>query len=279
MSAIRPYRIAAAVKAYDPDAFPIMARLARLSRLDGVQVYVKGPLAAGERSRLEDYASLSTKFVVHAPHHEDGVNPVEPTAPGALAPNEGRLRLEAGMSAAIEAADLLSAARIVIHGGAVVHHDLEAACDAMAMFLDSWSDPRLILENLPAIHRDLVFVGTSAEDLRLLGGGRIRGYCLDLAHLFVASNYFGWNYADALAGFEDLNVVYQHLSNSPAGSVRDRHLPLDAPEGGVPFDQVMAWIRCHPANTTCLEYKKSTGGVYEAQLAVFDTLYRRHGDA
>lgn len=276
MSPPRPYRIAGAVKARDPASFDALAGLARAGRLDGIQVYVKGPLTQADRATIEAQAPLPVSFAVHAPHHEDGVNPVEPTAPGDLTPAEGQTRLEAGMTGAFEATDLLGADTIVFHAGCVVRYGPDEALDAMAAFLDAWHDPRLVLENMPAIHRDLSFVGTSAAELASLGLGRVRGYCLDLAHLFVASNFHGWNYSAALAAFESLPVVYHHLSNSPVGSIRDRHLPLDAPDGGVPFEDAIAWIAAHAATTTCLEYKTAGGGVYDAQLAVFDALYRRY---
>lgn len=272
----RPYRIAGAVKVRDPDSFDALAGLAREGRLDGIQVYVKGPLTPGDRAAVEAHASLPVRFAVHAPHHEDGVNPVEPTAPGDLSPAEGRARLAAGMTAALEAADRLGAGTIVVHAGCVVHHARDEALAAMADFLDAWPDPRLALENMPAIHRDLSFVGTSASELAAFGLGRVRGYCLDLAHLYVASNFHGWNYRAALAAFEELPVVYHHLSNSPAGSVRDRHLPLDVPDGGVPFEDAIGWIAAHPSTMTCLEYKTAGGGIYDAQLAVFDAIYRRY---
>ncbi len=276
MPAPRPYRIAGAVKLQDPASFGSLAALARAGRLDGLQVYVKGPLAGADRATIEAHASLPVEFAVHAPHHQDGVNPVEPTAPGHLSPAEGAARLEAGMTAALEAADLLGAETVVFHAGCVVGHGLDEALAAMAAFLDAWTDPRLVLENMPAIHGDLAFVGSSASELAGLGLGRVRGYCLDLAHLYVASNFYEWDYAAALAAFEELPVVYHHLSNSPAGSVRDRHSPLDAPDGGVPFEYAIPWIAAHPAMTTCLEYKTAGGGIYEAQLAVFDGLYRQY---
>jgi endonuclease IV len=276
MAPLRPYRVAAAVKLRDPASLEAVAALARAGRLDGIQVYVKGPLTPEDRAMIAAHASLPVSFAVHAPHHEDGVNPVEPTAPGDLAPAEGRTRLEGGMTAALEAADLLAAETIVFHAGAVVRHGPDAALAAMAAFYDEWIDPRLALENMPAVHRDLAFVGTSAGELAALGLGRVPGYCLDLAHLYVASNYHGRDYAAELAAFGFLHVVYHHLSNSPGGSVRDRHLPLDAPDGGVPFEHAVPWVAAHPAITTCLEYKTAAGGVYDAQLAVFDGLYGRY---
>ena len=103
MSPPRPYRIAGAVKAHDPSTFAELARLAAAGRLDGIQVYLKGPLGPAEEATVEAHADLPVAFAVHAPHHEDGVNPVEPTAPGDLSPAEGRARLEAGMTAALEA--------------------------------------------------------------------------------------------------------------------------------------------------------------------------------
>ena len=276
MPAPRPYRIAAAVKLHDPASFAALAGLARAGRLDGLQVYVKGPLTGADRAAIEVHAPLPVEFAIHAPHHQDGVNPVEPTAPGNLSPADGAARLEAGMTAALEAADLLGAETVVFHAGCVIRHGPAEALAAMAAFFDAWADPRLVLENMPAIHRDLSFVGTSAPELAGLGLGRVRGYCLDLAHLYVASNFFGWDYAAALAAFGELPVAYHHLSNSPAGSVRDRHSPLDAPDGGVPFEHAIPWIASRPATTTCLEYKTAGGGIYEAQLAAFDALYRRY---
>lgn len=276
MSLSRPYRIAGAVRLRDPEALPVFARLVGDGRLDAVQVYVPGPLTPDDRRRLDAYLALDTRFIVHAPHHRDGVNPVEPTAPYGLTPAEGRARLRDGMGAALESADLLGADRVVIHGGCLVGSTPAGAIDAMASFLDEWTDPRLLLENLPAVSRDLRFYGTSADELRALGDGRIQGYCLDFAHLYVAANHFGWDYTAALAAFDHLPVRYHHLSNSPAGSVLDRHTPLDAPGGGVPFEHAFTWIRAHPENATCLEYKNTAAGLYEGQLGVFDALYRRY---
>ena len=276
MSTSRPYRIAGATKLHDQEALPVFARLVEDGRLDGIQVYVRGPLTPDDRLVLEGYAALEARFVVHAPHHKDGFNPVEPTAPFRLSLAEGRARLRDGMTASLEVADLLDADRIIIHGGCLVESTPAEGLAAMALYFDEWADPRLLLENLPAISRDLRFFGVSADELRTLGHGRVQGYCLDLAHLYVASNYFGWEFAVALAAFDDLPVLFHHLSNTPAKSVLDRHTPLDAPGGGVPFEHVFAWIRAHPENTTCLEYKDAGGGLYEGQLAAFDMLYRRY---
>lgn len=276
MEPSRPYRIAGAVKAHDPATFAELARLAHEGRLDGIQVYAKGPPGPEERATVEEYASLPVSFAVHAPHHLDGVNPVEPAAPGNLSPSATAERLEAGMNAALELADRLGAGTVVYHAGCCVDNGMADAIAAMASFRDAWPDPRLALENMPAIHRDLSFVGISAGELAALGGGSGGRYCLDMAHLYVASNHRGWDYGAALAAFEALPVVYHHLSNSPAGSVRDRHRPLDAPDGGVPMDRVMARVRAHSDVTTCLEYKSADGAIYGEQLRVFDDLYRRY---
>jgi sugar phosphate isomerase/epimerase len=154
MSHPRPYRIAGAVKAHDPSTFAELARLAAAGRLDGIQVYVKGPLAQIDGATVEAYADLPIVFAVHAPHHEDGVNPVEPGAPGDLSPAEGRARLEAGMTAALDLADRLAARVVVYHAGCVVRNGPAEALAAMETFRDAWPDPRLALENMPAIHRD-----------------------------------------------------------------------------------------------------------------------------
>ena len=141
MSPPRPYRIAGAVKVRDPASFDAVAHLAREGRFDGLQVYVKGPLTPGDRATIGAYASLPVSFAIHAPHHEDGVNPVEPTAPGNLSPAEGTARLEAGMAGALEAADLLDADRIVFHAGCVVKRNHDEALAAMDTFFDDMGRP------------------------------------------------------------------------------------------------------------------------------------------
>ena len=77
-----------------------------------------------------------------------------------------------------------------------------------------------------------------------------------------------------LAAFLALPVRFHHLSNSRVGSITDQHLPLDHPDGGIPIDLVMEWIRNHPGNQTSLEYKNSDHSIYQQQLQVFDDLYR-----
>ena len=57
--------------------------------------------------------------------------------------------------------------------------------------------------------------------------------------------------------------------------MRDEHLPLDHPEGGLDFSAVMAFLRRRPRVQTSLEYKENDPAVYDRQLRVFDTIYRK----
>ncbi len=115
-------------------------------------------------------------------------------------------------------------------------------------------------------------LGTTAEELTTLADGKITRFCLDFVHLYCAANYRKIPYPQALKPFQALTIRHFHLSNSTDGSIGDRHLPLDHPDGGLPFPKVMRCIRARPGVPVNLEYRRPAG-FYEAQIAVFDAVY------
>ncbi|MCC7565644.1 MAG: TIM barrel protein [Methanomicrobiaceae archaeon] len=272
----RPCRAGCAVDSDDPAAFRALADLHARGAIDHIQVLIVPEPEPLFRERLEMMADTGAEIVVHAPHHGQGVNPCAPAAFGALAPREAAAHIEHAMAQTAEAADVLQAETIVLHAGRYEEGGEEAAREEFASFLDRYLDPRMILENLPAVYAGYPLLGNTADDVTALAGGRVQGCCLDFAHLYCTANYLGSDYAAEVERFAALDVRLHHLSNSPRGSTRDRHLPLDHPDGGLPFDIVIPLIAARPGVQTCLELK-GAAREYARQVAVFADLCRRYG--
>ncbi|MFY1644695.1 TIM barrel protein, partial [Methanoculleus bourgensis] len=223
---------------------------------------------------LAAIAASGIPSIIHAPHHGHGVNPCAPAAYDDRPLTEIKKHIELAMNQTLKAADTLGAETIIIHAGWYEPEGRSAALDEFTRFLDRYLDPRFTLENLPAVFRGRPMLGTTAEELVDLADGRIRGFCLDFAHLYCAANYRNIPYPEALKPFQALNIRHFHLSNTEDGSIADRHLPLDHPGGGLPFRDVIQYIRTRPEVPVSLEYRKPAG-FYASQVAVFDAIYRR----
>jgi endonuclease IV len=262
----------------DPVTFHLLSLLADQGRIDHIQVYVVPAPEEVLNQQIEEIATTDARIIVHAPHHHERVNPADPSLGGSVPTATGAALIEAGMADAFEVADRLDAPFIVAHAGFFGHLDRQTALQNVRSFIDLYHDRRLLIENLPSVHKDLQFIGATAEEFRSLNLSRTGGVCLDFAHLYCTANYLSLPYQEMLASFSTLPVRFHHLSNSRTGSITDQHLPLDHPDGGIEFDLVMAWVRDHPQNQTSLEYKNSDHSIYEQQLLVFDDLYRHAFD-
>lgn len=272
----RHYRIGAGVRSDDPATFTALAAMYREGGIDHVQVQVIPAERKVFRAEMEAIADAGVQIVVHAPHHGHGVNPCAPTAYDDRPPAEIEAWTEEALTETAEAADLTGAEKIVLHVGRHLPGRKEEAEETFAAFLDRHFDPRFILENLPAVYAGYPLLGNTAGELRTLSGGRIKGFCLDFAHLFCTANYLGAPFAALLAPFNDLPLDLFHLSNSRKGSITDEHLLIDHPEGGLDFSAVIPFIAAHPEIDTSLEYKENDPGLYAEQLPVFDALFRKY---
>lgn len=272
----RPYLVGAGVRSDDEKTFPALAAMYHAGEIDHIQVQVNPEDRQTFKRHIETIADDGVKIVVHAPHHGHGLNPCAPTAYETWSKAEARAWMELSLEETTEAADLTGAETIVLHTGRYLTGKEEEAAATFETFLDEFFDPRFVLENLPSVYADYPLLGNTADELKSLGGGRIRGYCLDFAHLFCTANYLGVPYAEILAPFADLPLHLFHLSNSRRGSITDEHLALDHPDGGLDFAEVVPFIAAHPAIETSLEYKENDPAVYVAQLRAFDALYREH---
>ncbi|MEG3056415.1 MAG: hypothetical protein RQM90_10230 [Methanoculleus sp.] len=180
------------------------------------------------------------------------------------------------MAQTYEAADVLGTEVIVLHAGRYLPGERAAAEDEFPNFLDRYSDPRLALENLPAVYAGYPLLGNTAHDLGTLAGEAITQFCLDFPHLACTTNYQNLSFAEELERFESLNVTLHHLSNIRRGSTVDEHLELDHPDGGLDVAAVFARLRRHHTTPTTLEYKDDLPAVYTRQVRVFAQLWEEH---
>ncbi|HTY14424.1 MAG TPA: TIM barrel protein [Methanoregulaceae archaeon] len=272
----RPYLIGCGVRSDDLETFKGLAALAEQGVIDHIQVLVVPEPEPRFRSRVETMAAYDALCILHAPHHLQGVNPCFPSAIDPENPWHARKSLESALIQTFQMADELSSPMIVLHAGHYPKGMREEAFSGFSDFLDRYFDPRYILENLPEVFRDLIFIGTSAPDLVRLSNGKIKGYCLDFPHLYCTSNYWGLSFERELMKFETLPVSLHHLSNSRKSSFRDEHLPLDHPDGGIDLNLVMGWISNHRGIQTSLEYKYDDIGIYYSQIREFNRLFKRY---
>jgi endonuclease IV len=273
----RPYRIGAGARSDDTSTFRQLAEMHREGILDCVQLLIVPEGRALYEQHIETIRSEEIPIIIHAPHHGLGINPCAPAAFETRSTADMEDLIEEAMGMTYEAADILGAPYIVLHAGRYEPGGREAAAREFKSFLDTHHDPRLILENLPAVFAGQELLGNTAEELLALADSRIGGFCLDFAHLYCTANYRGKDYPDLLGAFETLPVRLFHLSNDRSGSIRDEHLPLDHPEGSIPMDIIMDYYKGHLGIPLIIELKDRDAALYREQLTVFERLFRGAG--
>jgi sugar phosphate isomerase/epimerase len=267
------YNLGCTVRLDDEETLALLARLYEDGAIRHIQVQAVPLPRPVFRERLDRIAASGIPSIVHAPHHSHGVNPCAPAAYDDRPPGEIEEYIEEAMRQTLEAADTLGAETIVLHAGRYEPGGRSDAEDTFADFLDRHADPRLTLENLPAVYAGYPLLGNTAEELAALAGTRITRFCLDFPHLACTANYRHLSFVDELERFEDLNVALHHLSNIRRGSITDEHLALDHPDGGLDLAAVFARLRRHSAVLTTLEYKDDSVDVYTRQVRVFAGLW------
>ncbi|MFY9545641.1 MAG: xylose isomerase, partial [Candidatus Methanoculleus thermohydrogenotrophicum] len=147
----RPYRIGATLRTTDTRLLRGFAALHARGGIDHIQVRVI-PGRTFNRD-LATIAAAGIPATVHAPHHGHGVNPCAPAAYDDRPLAEIKKHVEQTMTQTLEAADVLGAETIIIHAGWYEPGGRSAALEEFTRFLDRHFDPRLTLENLPAVFR------------------------------------------------------------------------------------------------------------------------------
>ncbi|KDE54490.1 TIM barrel protein [Methanoculleus sp. MH98A] len=267
------YNLGCTVRIDDEGTLALLAGLYEEGAIRHIQVQAVPLARQFFRERLDRIAASGIPVVVHAPHHGHGVNPCAPAAYDDRPAKEIEEYIEEAMRQTLEAADTLGAETIVLHAGRYEPGGRSAAEETFADFLDRNTDPRLALENLPAVYAGYPLLGNTAEELAALAGKKITRFCLDFPHLACTANYRHLSFVDELERFEDLNVALHHLSNIRRGSITDEHLALDRPDGGLDLAAVFARLRRHAGVPTTLEYKEDSADVYTRQVKVFAGLW------
>jgi endonuclease IV len=270
-------RIGASVRSTDLALFEGLAELARDGMIDHIQLQLIPEPELRFRERMEIFETAGIPILLHAPYHTHGVNPCQPAAYREIGTAEAREVIDAAICQSFEAADRLGSPLIVLHAGTYEEGTYGDAVEEFSAFTDRYRDRRFILENMPAVFRGQQMLGITAAETEQLISGKINGICLDFAHLSCSATYLGRPFAAELDEFEQLPVRHHHLTNTQRGSARDRHCPLDHPDGGLDFSLVIPSLRRRPLVRTSLEYRKDAV-FYRRQLACFDHLCREFGD-
>jgi hypothetical protein len=244
------YNLGCTVRLDDEQTLVLLAELYEEGAIRHIQVQAVPLPQPLFRKHLARVAAAGIPAAVHAPHHGHGVNPCAPAAYDDRPANEIEVYIEEAMSQTLEAADVL----------------------------DRHNDPRLTLENLPAVYAGYPLLGNTAGELAALAGNKITRFCLDFPHLACTANYRHLSFVDELERFESLDVALHHLSNIRQGSITDEHLALDHPDSGLNLSAVFARLRRHPDVPTTLEYKQDSADVYARQVKVFAGLWDRAGE-
>ena len=278
-STLADYNLGCTVRLDDKKTLALLTDLYERDLIDHIQVQAIPLPRQVFKRHLAAVAATGIPGVVHAPHHSHGVNPCAPAAYDDRPPREIEAHIDLAMSQTLEAADTLGAETIVLHAGRYLPGEHAAALEGFSRFLDHHFDPRLTLENLPAVYAGYPLLGNTARELATLAGGKITQFCLDFPHLACTANHRGLKFAEELERFESLNVTHHHLSNIRRGSTLDEHLELDHPDGGLDLAAVFARLRRHNTVPTTLEYKQDVPAVYPGQVQVFAGLWDDHAGA
>lgn len=274
MQNLTDYNLGCSVNIDDEETLSLLKHLYRGGEIGHIQIQIVSLPRPTFKARLATIEATAIPTVIHAPHHSHGVNPCAPAAYDDRALPEIEEDIEEAMARTYEAADTLGAEVIVLHAGRYPPGERAAAEDEFPNFLDRYSDPRLALENLPAVYADYPLLGNTARDLKALAGEEITQFCLDFPHLACTTNYQGSSFREELEEFESLNVTLHHLSNIRQGSTVDEHLDLDHPDSGLDFEAVYSRLKTHHRVPTTLEYKDDLPAIYSRQVQAFAKLWR-----
>jgi len=270
------YNLGCTVQLDDQKTLALLADLYEEGAIHHIQVQAIPMPRPAFKKHLAAIAAAGIPSIVHAPHHNHGVNPCAPAAYDDRPPQEIQKHIELAMSQTFEAADTLDVETIVLHAGRYEPGGRAKAMEEFSVFLDRHAEPRFTLENLPAVYAGYPLLGNTAEELAALAGTRITRFCLDFPHLACTANYRRISFAEELERFETLSVTHHHISNIRSGSVTDEHLELDHPDGGLDLPAVFSRLRRHTAVPTTLEYKQDSPAVYPRQVRVFARLWEDH---
>ena len=188
--------------------------------IDFIELYVH-PEAADYR---EFKIFKNTKVTIHATKYEDGFDIFELT----------EKKIDLFKKQIIGAADFLNSDLIVVHAG------IDGEPDIFKKNLELIYDPRIVIENMPAISLDdKYFFGYSLEQLKWIKKNCRIDICLDIAHAVKSAALQRIDYKFFLSDlFKFLEPSYFHLSGGFYKNVKDEHMNLF--EGDIDWQWIKA---------------------------------------
>ncbi len=149
----------------------------------------------------------------------------------------------------IDWADTLHAQYLILHPG---FGEMDNALE----FLNSTTDTRIIIENMPkiGIHGEKM-IGYSPAHLKKLMGKKF-GFCLDMNHAIKASISLGVSYKQYIQGLMELTPVMYHISDGNLNIEHDEHLHIN--EGTYDFEFLISCVKKNKCIRMTLETPRTS---------------------
>lgn len=176
---------------------------------------------------ISHWKKLDIPFTVHAPHFGNGLN---------LSKKELSVSNKKILDESKKFADALDADYIIIHPG--VEGDVNETIRQIKENYDS----RMIIENKPylGLLNDMVCVGKTVEEIKLIMDKCSIGFCLDIGHAICSANFQKKNYLEYLQDYIALSPTMYHLTDGDLKSNYDSHLHYG--EGSYPLNEIASII-------------------------------------
>jgi deoxyribonuclease-4 len=209
---------------------------ARERGADVLQMFISNPQSYKKPVPREDADELiasSVPIYVHAPYI---MNPANPN-------NRIRIPSRKTMAQTVEAAELIGAKGVIVHGGHVGDdEDVAVGFDRWRKALDTFeSEVPLLIENTAgggnAVVRELDNYGPLWE---VIGDYNV-GVCLDTCHAWAAGDDLATAVDRIVAATGKVDLIHCNDSRDPHNSRRDRHANLG--KGEIPEELIMAVVK------------------------------------
>lgn len=237
-----------------------------------VQLMMIPESESGFQQKIEVFEPYAGKIRVHAPHHTQQVNPCAPDLFSTGITGDIHDHIEIAMSQTLEAADRTCSEIIVLHAGRYQKGDFDEAVCRFHEFLDKYPDRRYILESLPDLSSGPAFLGTTPDELKVLGAGTISGYCPDFPHLWCTALARRIPYPEILARMETLPLRFSHVSGTPGPHSDRQHLLFDDPDNRFSLTQIKSFLDDHQELELSLEFATDDPEVIRQQVAIASAL-------
>ncbi len=203
---------------------------------DVLQLFISNPQSYKKPVPREDAAELIASGIpiyVHAPYI---MNPVSPN-------NRIRIPSRKTLAQTVEAAELVEAKGVIVHGGHVGDdEDIAVGFERWRKALDTFeSSVPLLIENTAGGGNAVVRELDNYEPLWEEIGDYNVGVCLDTCHAWAAGDDLSTAVDRIVAATGKVDLVHCNDSRDPHNSRRDRHANLG--KGEIPEDLIMAVVR------------------------------------